>query len=84
MESLLIDIGLGISALGVGYGIGHQHASSKVVTTAKRQCDIWFEKNTRSYAQMDVIYHGKSIITNSCPSLIGKRCKYTDKKCILL
>ena len=84
MTQLVVDIALAISSVGVGYGIGYKHSASKQYKEIKKHCDILFEHNKTTWKEPIVHYHGNKIFTNTCSSLVGKKCKYTQEKCILL
>jgi len=84
MDASLVNISINVGLLATGFGAGYMVGKSRVPTTVRRECDIWFEYNPKSYASIEVYYQGSKIVTNGCHALIGKKCKYTDKKCILL
>ena len=75
-----INVGL----LATGFGAGYMVGKSRVPTTVRSECDVLFKHNPKSYTSIEVYYQGNSIVTNGCHALIGKKCKYTKEKCILL
>lgn len=88
MDLLLINIGLAISGLSVGfaigYKIGHSVGLPKLITTVKRDCDVWFKNNPKSWSSVELHMQNNKVITNGCHSLNGTTCKYTNERCQLL
>jgi len=100
MENMVINLslfGAGMTAgLFIGYTLGKMEKKSMNNSepvndlesfTVQRKCDVLSKYATSMIEKLldiKVVYKGSKILTNNCPSLIGKKCKHTNKECHFL